>query len=87
MTTLLTLEEAAARLGRSPLTVQRMLKRGDLDGIMSGGSIGWQVPDDAIETYIASKRGQHTRMARSPRSRAARKAAATRAARRRGVSA
>lgn len=83
MTTLLSLEEAAERLRRSPITVRRMLKRGDLDGIMAGGSIGWQVPDDAIEAYIARERGKNRAMVRSPRSAAARKAAATRAARRR----
>lgn len=85
MSLLLSLEEAAERLGRRPSTIREMCRRGDLDGIMAGGSIGWQVPADAIDTYIARSRGANRQMVRTARSAAARRGAATRAARRKGV--
>lgn len=46
MEMLLTVEQAAARLQLSPLTVQRQLKRGALRGVKKGHQ--WRVPESAL---------------------------------------
>jgi len=59
--TVLTLKEAATRLGLSTKTVQRMLSRGDLPGAhktpMPGGKgEQWAIPVSAVEGYQAAER-------------------------------
>lgn len=78
-----TLAEAADMLRLSPAAVRRRIRDGQLTAWNEKGRAGWRIPADAITAYqvqhAAAGEGRIT--ARSPRSQAARKAAATRAAR------
>lgn len=84
MNQVLTLAEAADMLRLSPAAVRRRIRDGQLTAWNEKGRAGWRIPADAITAYqarhaAAPAEGRIT--ARSPRSQAARKAAATRAAR------
>lgn len=85
MNQVLTLAEAADMLRLSPAAVRRRIRDGQLTAWNEKGRAGWRIPADAITAYqarhaAAPAEGRIT--ARSPRSQAARKAAATRAAQR-----
>ena len=85
MTEILTLAEAADMLRLSPAAVRRRIRDGQIAAWNERGRAGWRIPADALEAYqarhtVAPAEGRIT--ARSPRSQAARKAAATRAAQR-----
>ena len=85
MTQILTLAEAAAALRLSPTAVRRRIRDGQITAWNEKGRAGWRIPTEALQAYqaqhaAAPAEGRIT--ARSPRSQAARKAAATRAARR-----
>lgn len=84
MIQVLTLAEAADMLRLSPAAVRRRIRDGQIAAWNERGRAGWRIPADALQAYQA----QHAAAAaegritpRSPRSQAARKAAATRAAR------
>lgn len=84
MTEILTLAEAAEMLRLSPAAVRRRIRDGQIAAWNEKGRAGWRIPADALEAYQARHaagpaEGRIT--ARSQRSQAARKAAATRAAR------
>lgn len=83
MTQILTLAEAADILRLSTDAVRRRIRDGQITAWNEGGRAGWRIPADAIAAYqerhTATGEGRIT--ARSTRSQAARKAAATRAAR------
>lgn len=85
MTEILTLAEAAEMLRLSPAAVRRRIRDGQITAWNERGRAGWRIPADALAAYqarhtVAPGEGRIT--ARSPRSQAARKAAATRAAQR-----
>lgn len=85
MTEILTLAEAAEMLRLSPAAVRRRIRDGQIAAWNEKGRAGWRIPADALAAYqarhtVAPGEGRIT--ARSPRSQAARKAAATRAAQR-----
>lgn len=84
MTQILTLAEAADMLRLSPAAVRRRIRDGQISAWNEKGRAGWRIPADALAAYqaqhaAAPAEGRIT--ARSQRSQAARKAAATRAAR------
>lgn len=83
MNQVLTLAEAADMLRLSPAAVRRRIRDGQLTAWNEKGRAGWRIPADAITAYQAqhTATGEGRITARSPRSQAARKAAATRAAR------
>lgn len=85
MTEILTLAEAAEMLRLSPAAVRRRIRDGQIAAWNERGRAGWRIPADALAAYqarhtVAPGEGRIT--ARSNRSQAARKAAATRAAQR-----
>ena len=85
MTEILTLAEAADMLRLSPAAVRRRIRDGQITAWNEKGRAGWRIPADALAAYqarhtVAPGEGRIT--ARSNRSQAARKAAATRAAHR-----
>lgn len=85
MTEILTLAEAAEMLRLSPAAVRRRIRDGQIAAWNEKGRAGWRIPADALAAYqarhtVAPGEGRIT--ARSNRSQAARKAAATRAAQR-----
>lgn len=84
MTQILTLAEAAEILRLSPSAVRRRIRDGKITAWNERGRAGWRIPAEALQAYqerhAATGEGRIT--ARSNRSQAARKAAATRAARR-----
>lgn len=79
-----TLAEAAEMLRLSPAAVRRRIRDGQIAAWNEKGRAGWRIPAEALQAYqerpAATGEGRIT--ARSNRSQAARKAAATRAARR-----
>ena len=81
--TIFTLAEAADILRLSPTAVRRRIQAGQITAWNEKGRAGWRIPAEALQAYqqrhTATGEGRIT--ARSPRSQAARKAAATRAAR------
>lgn len=83
MNQVLTLAEAAEMLRLSPAAVRRRIRDGQLTAWNEKGRAGWRIPAEALQAYqerhAATGEGRIT--ARSARSQAARKAAATRAAR------
>ena len=83
MNQVLTLTEAADMLRLSPAAVRRRIRDGQITAWNEKGRAGWRIPAEALQAYqtrhAATGEGRIT--ARSPRSQAARKAAATRAAR------
>lgn len=84
MNQVLTLAEAADMLRLSPAAVRRRIRDGQIAAWNERGRAGWRIPAAALQAYqaqlvAAPAEGRIT--ARSPRSQAARKAAATRAAR------
>lgn len=84
MTEILTLAEAADMLRLSPAAVRRRIRDGQITAWNERGRAGWRIPADALAAYQArhaEAAGEGRITARSPRSQAARKAAATRAAR------
>lgn len=84
MTEILTLAEAADMLRLSPAAVRRRIRDGQIAAWNERGRAGWRIPADAIAAYQArhaAAPGEGRITARSNRSQAARKAAATRAAR------
>lgn len=85
MTEILTLAEAAEMLRLSPAAVRRRIRDGQIAAWNERGRAGWRIPAEALQAYQARHaagpaEGRIT--PRSPRSQAARKAAATRAAQR-----
>jgi len=85
VTEILTLAEAAEMLRLSPAAVRRRIRDGQIAAWNERGRAGWRIPADALAAYqarhtVAPGEGRIT--ARSNRSQAARKAAATRAAQR-----
>lgn len=85
MTEILTLAEAAEMLRLSPAAVRRRIRDGQIAAWNERGRAGWRIPADALAAYqarhtVAPGEGRIT--ARSARSQAARKAAATRATQR-----
>jgi DNA binding domain, excisionase family len=80
----LTLAEAADMLRLSPAAVRRRIRDGQIAAWNEKGRAGWRIPAEALQAYqerhAATGEGRIT--ARSARSQAARKAAATRAAQR-----
>lgn len=84
MTEILTLAEAAEMLRLSPAAVRRRIRDGQIAAWNERGRAGWRIPADALAAYQArhAATGEGRITARSPRSQAARKAAATRAAQR-----
>jgi excisionase family DNA binding protein len=85
VTQILTLAEAAEMLRLSPAAVRRRIRDGQIAAWNERGRAGWRIPADALQAYqerhtVAPGEGRIT--ARSQRSQAARKAAATRAAQR-----
>lgn len=85
MTQILTLAEAADMLRLSPAAVRRRIRDGQIAAWNEKGRAGWRIPADALAAYQerhAASPGEGRITARSQRSQAARKAAATRAARR-----
>lgn len=84
MTHILTLAEAAEMLRLSPAAVRRRIRDGQITAWNERGRAGWRIPADALTAYQArhaAEPGEGRITARSNRSQAARKAAATRAAR------
>lgn len=84
MTQILTLAEAAEMLRLSPAAVRRRIRDGQITAWNERGRAGWRIPADALTAYQArhaAEPGEGRITARSRRSQAARKAAATRAAR------
>ena len=81
--TILTLAEAANILKLSPSAVRRRINNGQITAWNEKGRAGWRIPADALEAYQEQRAttGEGRITARSPRAQAARKAAATRAAR------
>ena len=81
--TIFTLAEAADILRLSPAVVRRRIQAGQLAAWNERGRAGWRIPAEALQAYqqrhTATGEGRIT--ARSPRAQAARKASATRAAR------
>lgn len=79
-----TLAEAAEMLRLSPAAVRRRIRDGQIAAWNEKGRAGWRIPAESLQAYqerhAATGEGRIT--ARSNRSQAARKAAATRAARR-----
>jgi excisionase family DNA binding protein len=51
---LISVNEAAARLGLSPLTIRRLIRRGELPHVRPTGR-AIRVPEDAVEAIIARK--------------------------------
>lgn len=84
MTQILTLAEAAEILRLSPAAVRRRIRDGQITAWNEKGRAGWRIPADALAAYQEQHAvtGEGRITARSQRSQAARKAAATRAARR-----
>ena len=85
MTEILTLAEAAEMLRLSPAAVRRRIRDGQIAAWNERGRAGWRIPAEALQAYQARHAagpGEGRITARSPRSQAARKAAATRAAQR-----
>lgn len=83
MTEILTLAEAAEMLRLSPAAVRRRIRDGQIAAWNERGRAGWRIPAEALQAYQAqhAATGEGRIAARSNRSQAARKAAATRAAR------
>lgn len=84
MTQILTLAEAAEILRLSPAAVRRRIRDGQITAWNEKGRAGWRIPAEALAAYQARHAGapgEGRITARSNRSQAARKAAATRAAR------
>lgn len=84
MTEILTLAEAAEMLRLSPAAVRRRIRDGQITAWNEKGRAGWRIPAEALQAYQAQHAaapGEGRITARSQRSQAARKAAATRAAR------
>lgn len=84
MTEILTLAEAAEMLRLSPAAVRRRIRDGQITAWNERGRAGWRIPAEALTAYQArhaAEPGEGRITARSQRSQAARKAAATRAAR------
>lgn len=82
--TVLTLAEAAEMLRLSPAAVRRRIRDGQIVAWNEKGRAGWRIPAEALQAYQArhaAAPGEGRITARSNRSQAARKAAATRAAR------
>ena len=82
--TVLTLAEAAEMLRLSPAAVCRRIRDGQIAAWNEKGRAGWRIPAEALQAYQArhaAAPGEGRITARSNRSQAARKAAATRAAR------
>ena len=81
--TIFTLAEAAALLKLSTAAVRHRIHNGQLAAWNEGGRAGWRIPADALAAYQEQRTatGEGRITARSTRSQAARKAAATRAAR------
>lgn len=82
--TVLTLAEAAEMLRLSPAAVRRRIRDGQIVAWNEKGRAGWRIPAEALQAYQArhaAAPGEGRITARSNRSLAARKAAATRAAR------
>lgn len=51
---LISVNEAATRLGLSPLTIRRLIRRGDLPHVRpTGRSV--RIPEDAIADFIARR--------------------------------
>ena len=84
MTQILTLAEAADMLRLSPAAVRRRIRDGQIAAWNEKGRAGWRIPAEALQAYQArhAAPGEGRITARSNRSQAARKAAATRAAQR-----
>ena len=83
--TVFTLAEAAEMLRLSPAAVRRRIRDGQIAAWNEKGRAGWRIPAAALAAYQAQHAaapGEGRITARSQRSQAARKAAATRAARR-----
>lgn len=77
-----TLAEAADILRLSPTAVRRRIQAGQITAWNEKGQAGWRIPAEALQAYQERHTtGEGRITARSPRSQAARKAAATRAAR------
>lgn len=84
MTQILTLAEAADMLRLSPAAVRRRIRDGQITAWNERGRAGWRIPAEALAAYQArhtASPGEGRITPRSNRSQAARKAAATRAAR------
>lgn len=81
--TIFTLAEAAALLKLSTAAVRRRIHNGQITAWNEKGSAGWRIPADALQAYQEQRTatGEGRITARSNRSQAARKAAATRATR------
>lgn len=84
MNQVLTLAEAADMLRLSPAAVRRRIRDGQITAWNERGRAGWRIPAEALQAYQArhAATGEGRITARSQRSQAARKAAATRAAQR-----
>ena len=84
MTQILTLAEASEMLRLSPAAVRRRIRDGQITAWNERGRAGWRIPAEALQAYQArhAATGEGRITARSQRSQAARKAAATRAAQR-----
>ena len=84
MTQILTLAEAAEMLRLSPAAVRRRIRDGQIAAWNERGRAGWRIPAEALQAYQSrhTATGEGRITARSNRSQAARKAAATRAAQR-----
>lgn len=84
MTQILTLAEAAEMLRLSPAAVRRRIRDGQIAAWNEKGRAGWRIPTESLHAYQErqASTGEGRITARSNRSQAARKAAATRAARR-----
>jgi excisionase family DNA binding protein len=55
--TMLTVEEAADRLGASLWTVRRWLQQGRIRGVMPGGRrLGWRIPASEIDQLLTPRR-------------------------------
>lgn len=83
MTEILTVVEAADMLRLSTAAVRRRIRDGQITAWNERGRAGWRIPAEALQAYQArhAAAGEGRITARSSRSQAARKAAATRAAR------
>jgi excisionase family DNA binding protein len=54
--TYLTVNEVAARLKVTPLTVRRWLNAGSLAGIQFGDRAGWRVTEADLQTFLDARR-------------------------------
>lgn len=56
---LLTIEQAAELVGRSPSTVRTWLNQGELEGFKLNGK-SWRIRESAVHTYLAQQEaGEH----------------------------